>query len=130
MFQRPPPEGLRHRLADLDTWVRTVGRTVPPLALAGVVHGRLLHWRPFEAGSGRVARLASRLALRASGGDPWGLAVPEDRYLADQLRYATEIASTIRRGSDLRTWNEWTGGAVGVVAEAGGCRSHAAPPGG
>jgi hypothetical protein len=112
IFQAPPPERLRDLLAGLDAWVRTEGRTVPPLALAGVVHGRLLHWRPFEAGNGRVARLASRVALRASGGDPWGLAVPEERYEADQLRYATEVAATIRRGADLRPWNEWTGEAV------------------
>lgn len=128
IFQAPPPERLRDLLADLDTWVRTEGRSVPPLALAGVVHGRLLHWRPFEAGNGRVARLASRLALRASGGDPWGLAVPEDRYLADQLRYATEVAATIRRGSDLRPWNEWTGEAVVVSLERAARDRALAPP--
>jgi hypothetical protein len=128
IFQAPHPERLPDLLAELDGWVRTEGRAAPPLALAGVVHGRLLHWRPFEAGNGRVARLASRLALRASGGDPWGLAVPEDRYDADQLRYATEVAATIRRRTDLRPWNEWTGEAVVASLERAARARVVSPP--
>jgi hypothetical protein len=72
----------------------------------------VLHLRPFEAGNGRVARAASRVALRASGGDPWGLAVPERVYVQDPLGYVTEVAATIRRRTDLRPWNERTGEAV------------------
>lgn len=127
IFHAPPPTHLPGLLDGLDAWVRTQGRRQPPLALAGLVHHRLLHWRPFEAGNGRVARLASRIALRASGGEPWGVAVPEHVYAADRLRYATEVAATIRRGTDLRPWNEWTGEAI-VESLERVARQHGAEP--
>jgi hypothetical protein len=38
--------------------------------------------------------------------------VPERSYAADPLRYATEIAATIRRRTDLRPWSELTGEAI------------------
>jgi hypothetical protein len=112
IFHAPAPERIPALLAGLDAWVREAGPLHPPLAIAGVVHARLLHWRPFEAGNGRVARLASRIVLRATGGDPWGLAVPERSFQRDPLAYATEVAATIRRGADLRPWNERTAEAV------------------
>lgn len=112
IFQSPSADRLADLLDGLEAWVRGPGHTQLPLALAGVVHNRLLHWRPFEAGNGRVARLASRVALRASGGDPWGVAVPERAFDDDPLGYARQVAATIRRGVDLRPWNEWTGEAV------------------
>jgi hypothetical protein len=112
IFHAPPPERLPALLTDLDAWLRAAAGRHAPLEVAGVVHARVLHLRPFEAGNGRVARAASRVALRASGGDPWGLAVPERIYVAEPLRYVTEVAATIRRGHDLRPWNERTGEAV------------------
>lgn len=112
IFHAPPPAQLPGLLAGLRAWVRAVRGSVPPLALAGVVHARVLHWRPFEAGNGRVARIASRIALRATAADPWGLSVPEHTYAADPLRYVTEVAATIRRRVDMRPWNELTGEAI------------------
>jgi hypothetical protein len=112
IFHAPPPERLPDLLAELDTWVRAARDHQGPLVIAGTVHGRLLHWLPFEAGNGRVARLASRIALRATGGDPWGVAVPERVLMRDPLGYANEIAATIRRGTDLRPWNERAAEAV------------------
>jgi len=112
IFHAPPPERLPDLLAELDGWVRSARARYRPLVIAGTVHGRLLHWRPFEAGNGRVARLASRIALRATGGDPWGVAVPERVLVRDPLGYATEIAATIRRRTDLRPWNERAAEAV------------------
>lgn len=111
IFHAPDPRVLPTLLDELDAWVRGA-RDHPPLVVAGVVHLRLLHWRPFEAGNGRVARAASRVALRATAGDPWGLAVPEEFYAADPLSYVAEIAATIRRRSDLRPWIERTGEAI------------------
>ncbi|HSK91233.1 MAG TPA: Fic family protein [Euzebyales bacterium] len=112
IFSAPDPQRLPVLLADLDAWIRDARDRHPPLVIAGMVHLRLLHWRPFEAGSGRVARAASRVALRATGGDPWGLATPEQAYADDPLGYATEVAASIRRRSDLRPWMERTGEAV------------------
>jgi hypothetical protein len=112
IYHAPDPRSLPTLLDELDAWVRAARDRHPPLVVAGVVHLRLLHWRPFEAGNGRVARAASRVALRATAGDPWGLAVPEQVYAADPLSYVAEIAATIRRRSDLRPWIERTGEAI------------------
>lgn len=129
IFHAPPPERLPDLLADLDAWVRRARSGHDPLVIAGVVHARLLHWRPFEAGNGRVARLASRIALRASDGDPWGIAVPERVLVRDPLSYAIEIAATIRRRTDLRPWNERAAEAVVASLEHVARRLRLAPEG-
>jgi hypothetical protein len=129
IFHAPPPERLPDLLAELDAWVRRARSGQDPLVIAGVVHARLLHWRPFEAANGRVARLASRIALRASGGDPWGVAVPERVLVRDPLSYASEIAATIRRGTDLRPWNERAAEAVVAGLEHVARRHRLAPEG-
>ena len=112
IFSAPAPHHLPGLLADLDAWLRDAPDRHSPLVIAGVVHLRLVHWQPFEAGNGRVARTAARVALRATEGDPWGLAVPEESYIDDQVGYVAEIAATIRRRSDLRPWVERTAEAV------------------
>lgn len=117
VFQSPAPERLPGLLEALGAWVSGPGRRESPFAVAALVHARLLHWQPFEAGNGRVARAASRVALRAAGGDPWGLAVPEREYARDPLGYLREIAATVRRRDDLRPWVERIGQAVVVDLE-------------
>ena len=126
IFHAPAPDRLPVLLAELDAWLRDALGRHAPLEIAGVVHAAVLHLRPFEAGNGRVARAASRVALRASAGDPWGLAVPERVYVQDPLRYVTEVAATIRRRTDLRPWNERTGEAIVDSLEAT-ARELAAP---
>jgi hypothetical protein len=118
IFHAPEPQRLPVLLDGLDGWLRSARDRHTPLVIAGVVHLRLLAWHPFEAGNGRVARVASRVALRAAGGDPWGLAVPELIYVRDPLRYVTEVAATIRRRSDLTPWIERAGEAVVASLEA------------
>jgi hypothetical protein len=112
IYHAPEPQRLPGLLSELDTWIRGARHVHSPLVIAGVVHLRLLHWQPFEAGNGRVARAASRVALRATSGDSWGLASPEQFYARDPLRYVSEVAATIRRRSDLRPWIERTAEAV------------------
>jgi len=128
IFRAPAPQRLPGLLDELDAWVRAARDRHPPLVVAGVVHLRLLHWRPFEAGNGRVARAASRVALRATGGDPWGLAVPEQCYADAVLPYVAEVAASIRRRSDLRPWIERTGEAIVASLEAVARRTGVAPP--
>jgi hypothetical protein len=118
IYHAPDPQRLPTLLGELGGWVRAARDRHAPLVVAGVVHLRLLHWRPFEAGNGRLARAASRVALRATAGDPWGLAIPERLYARDPLRYVTEVAATIRRRTDLRPWIEFTGEAVVAGLEA------------
>ncbi|HSK98632.1 MAG TPA: Fic family protein [Euzebyales bacterium] len=131
IFHAPDPARLPRLLEDLDGWLRDARDRHAPLAIAGVVHLRLLAWHPFEAGNGRVARLASRVVLRATAGDPWGVAVPEQSYARDPLRYVAEVAATIRRRSDLAPWIEQTGEAVvaslEVLARASGVEPPAVP---
>jgi hypothetical protein len=112
IFQAPDPRRIPGLLDELDRWVRAASDRHPPLVVAGLVHLRLLHWQPFETGNGRVARAASRVALRATDGDPWGVAVPELVYARDPRSYVAEVAATIRRRSDLRPWIERTGEAM------------------
>jgi fido (protein-threonine AMPylation protein) len=118
IYHAPDPRRLPALLSELEDWVRHARDRHAPLAVAGVVHLRILQWRPFEAGNGRVARAASRVALRATAGDPWGVAVPEQQYARDPLRYVSEVAATIRRRADLRPWIELTGEAVVAGLEA------------
>ena len=112
IFHAPDPQRLPALLDELDDWVRRARHRYPALIVAGVVHLRILQWCPFEAGNGRVARAASRVALRATSGDPWGVAVPEQEYARDPKRYVAEVAATNRRRSDLRPWIERTAEAV------------------
>jgi hypothetical protein len=128
IFHAPDPQRLPGLLDELDAWVRDARARHPALIVAGVVHLRMLHWRPFEAGNGRVARAASRVALRAAAGDPWGLAVPEQFYADDPLRYVSDVAATIRRRGDLRPWIEHTGEAIVASLEDVARQVQAMPP--
>jgi Fic/DOC family len=128
IFHAPDPARLPALLEDLDGWLRRARDRHSPLVIAGVVHLRLLAWHPFEAGNGRVARVASRIALRATAGDPWGVAVPEQAYAGDPLGYVGEVAATIRRRSDLAPWIEQTGEAVVASLEALARASGVGPP--
>lgn len=127
VFHAPNPQRLPALLDDLDAWVRGARDTHPALVVAGVVQLRILQWCPFEAGNGRVARAASRVALRATSGDPWGVAAPEQEYARDPRRYVGEVAATNRRRSDLRPWIERTAEAV-VASLEGIARDLGASP--
>jgi hypothetical protein len=128
IFQAPDPRRIPGLLEDLDRWVRAARDRHPPLVVAGLVHLRLLHWQPFETGNGRVARAASRVALRATVGDPWGVAVPELVYAHDPRSYVAEVAATIRRRSDLSPWIERTGEAMVASLETLARDVGVAPP--
>jgi hypothetical protein len=72
----PAPAEVAARLSLLGRLVGS-GTAAPAVVEAAVVHGELLTLRPFETGSGPVARMASRLVLAARGLDPDQLTVPE-----------------------------------------------------
>lgn len=69
-------ESLGPRLSLLGTLVGR-GTGAPAVVEAAVVHGEIMALRPFETGSGQVARMATRLVLAARGLDPDQLTVPE-----------------------------------------------------
>ena len=68
----PPPSPaafVESRLALLEDWLAThSGRALSPPQLGALVLARVLEVLPFEAGNGRVARLAASHAVLAAGG--------------------------------------------------------------
>lgn len=112
IFRAPPPASLPDALERLDRWVvAATQRGEHPLVVSGVLHLEVLSLHPFDAANGRVARAAARLALRAQGGDPHGLACPEPWLATDPLGYHEEVASS-RYRRDAAIWLERWGEAV------------------
>lgn len=74
----PPARGAdaRTRLEGVADLVAGLDR-VPVPVVAALVHGEIMHARPFVRGNGIVARAMERLVVTAGGLDPTGVAVPE-----------------------------------------------------
>ncbi|MFI0432016.1 MAG: oxidoreductase [Candidatus Nanopelagicales bacterium] len=72
----PSPEQAAARLSLLGRVVGS-GSSAPAVVEAAAVHGELLTLRPFQTGSGQLARMSTRLVLAARGLDPDVLTVPE-----------------------------------------------------
>lgn len=72
----PPAMGVGARLQDLGRLI-TRGEELPALAMASIVHGEVMHLRPFAVGSGLIARACIRLVLADRGVDPALFTVPE-----------------------------------------------------
>jgi len=117
LYHGPDPDRLPGLMEGLGEWLRTTAAGVPTVAVAAVVHERVLEWQPYEAGNGRIARAASRVVLRARGLDPQGVAVPEEGFAADALGYYAEFAATQRRRGDLSIWFERCGEALAAAFE-------------
>jgi Fic family protein len=114
------PARIDDELAHLEAWVHAEASRVHPVVVSGVLHLEVLRIHPFDAANGRLARVAARLMLRASGLDPDGLACPEPELAADSLGYYEEVARTARR-RDATIWMErW------AEAVAAGLRTSAA----
>lgn len=105
------PDHVPAELVALSDWLRGPGSVAHGLITAGVLHLELLRIHPFDAANGRLARAAARLALRAAGLDPSGLAAPEIALAEDPLGYHHEVASSLRR-RDASIWLERWGDAV------------------
>jgi Fic/DOC family protein len=118
LYRGADPDAIPGLLIELATWLTETSASLPALVVAGGVQERLLQWQPFEAGNGRLARVASRVVLRARGLDPDAVAVPERAFLADRRGYFAEIAATIRRRGDLTLWLERYGEALAAALEA------------
>lgn len=118
LYHAADPLRLPELLAGLGEWLRTAAAGVPTVAVAAIVHERVLEWQPYEAANGRVARAASRVVLRARGLDPEGVAVPEESFAADALGYHAEVAATQRRRGDLSLWAQRYGEALATAFEA------------
>ena len=115
IYAAPKPDAAAAMTDDLMDWIRNRTLSMHPAIVAGVVHERILQAQPFEAGNGRVARAATRLALIAHGVDTSGAAVVEEELMADAGGYYGEVAATMRRADDLLPWLERH---TGVLARA------------
>lgn len=103
------PAAIAAELATLTSWLATTGAEEHALVTSGVLHLELLRIHPFDAANGRLARTAARLALRAGGLDPYGLAVAEPELAEDPLGYHEEVARTRHRRDHtiwLERWSE------------------------
>lgn len=117
LYHAPDPHAVPGLLDGLAGWLERGAATRPTVVVAGVVHGRLLEWQPFEAANGRLARAAARLVLRARGLDPEGVIVWERELAADAAGYYAEVGATIRRRGDLGRWLERWAEAVSAAGE-------------
>jgi len=72
----PAAEEAAARLSLLGRVVGS-GSSAPAVVEAAAVHAELLALRPFQTGSGQLARMSTRLVLAARGLDPDQLTVPE-----------------------------------------------------
>lgn len=111
LYHTADPADIAVALEVLADWLRGPGVVAHGLITAGILHLEVLRIHPFDAANGRLARAAARLALRAAGLDPHGLAAPEIALGRDPLGYHEEVASTIRR-RDASIWLERWGDAV------------------
>lgn len=71
----PPASVVAPRLAGLASIITTSAS--PALLVAAIVHGELAALRPFEIGSGLVARASARLVMASKGIDPSLFTIPE-----------------------------------------------------
>jgi len=71
----PPASVIGPRLASLAEIITTSNS--PALLIAAIVHGELSALRPFEIGSGLVARACTRLVMASKGIDPSMFTIPE-----------------------------------------------------
>lgn len=71
----PPANVISPRMTSLATVITT--STSPALLIAAIVHGELSALRPFEIGSGLVARASVRLVMASKGIDPSLFTIPE-----------------------------------------------------
>lgn len=119
IYYAPSPADVVADLHVLGAWVTGEAAREHAVVLSGVLHFELLRLHPYEAANGRHARAAARLALRARGLDPDGLAAPEPWLARDPLATYEEVARTVRR-RDLTIWLEHWGEAVtGGLRESG-----------
>jgi hypothetical protein len=115
----PAPDTVTARLSLLGRLIGS-GTAAPAVVEAAVVHGELLTLRPFETGSGPVARMATRLVLAARGLDPDQLTVPEVGLL--KLGRPAYVEALRQFGSGTRdgvaAWIDFFGTTVALGAAA------------
>lgn len=111
IYFAPPPTDAVAGLHVLGGWLTGAAAREHAVVVSGVLLLELLRLHPYEAANGRHARAAARLALRARGLDPDGLAAPEPWLALDPLGLYEEVARTGRR-RDLTIWLERWGEAV------------------
>jgi Fic family protein len=109
-------------LSDLMAFVEANQATLDPLLLAGIFHRRLLLIRPFAAGNGSTAWLATRVLLSGMGLKRFDLLAMEECFRDAKTGY---LAALGVRGNfyeadalDFTTWLEYFAGGVSAGLSA------------
>lgn len=124
----PTADAVGSRLADLARLIARGGE-MPALAVAAIVHGELMHLRPFTAGSGVIARACIRLVIAERAVDPSLFTIPELGLLAQgRPAYVTAVRDYAsgdgERGIAYARWFA-TSIALGAQAAAAGVPGQA-----
>jgi len=116
----PPAAEARERLAGVLELLGALD-AVPVPVVAALVHGELLHARPFPRANGVVARAVERLIVRDGGLDPTGVAVPEagHRLLGGNAYLGALTAYTRGDRHGVELWVVHCADALVAAAEEG-----------
>jgi hypothetical protein len=95
---------------------------VPAVIEAGYVHGEIMRLRPFDWGSGLVARATVRTVLSARSLDPSNFSIPENgMFESNRNAYVTAIrdfATGTQEG--IEAYYAWFSASLGLGARAAG----------
>jgi hypothetical protein len=114
----PPADVIGPRLAGLATVVTS--STSPALLIAAIVHGELSALRPFEVGSGLVARASVRLVMASKGIDPSMFTIPEHgMFELGRPAYVTAIREySAGTPEGINSYLSWFATALALGAKA------------
>ena len=114
----PPASVISPRMAGLATVITT--SSSPALLIAAIVHGELSALRPFEVGSGLVARASVRLVMASKGIDPSMFTIPEHgMFELGRPAYVTAIREySAGTPEGINSYLSWFASALALGAKA------------
>jgi hypothetical protein len=114
----PPASVISPRMAGLATVITT--SSSPALLIAAIVHGELSALRPFEVGSGLVARAGVRLVMASKGIDPSMFTIPEHgMFELGRPAYVTAIREySAGTPEGINSYLSWFATALALGAKA------------
>ncbi|MBP1207499.1 Fic family protein [Duganella sp. 1411] len=113
-FLPPPPEQIPRLLGDLERFIHTEPRQLPPLVIIALIHAQFETIHPFLDGNGRIGRLLITALL-----EHWDLLKEPLLYLSGYLkRNQTEYYRLLSATRTDGNWEAWVDFFLVGVAEA------------
>jgi Fic family protein len=104
----PPPKGQVKPLMDnFFEWVEGLGKRVPSVVKAGLVHYEVARIHPFTDLNGRTSRALATLSLYLDGYDIKRLFSLDEYYDKDPASYYKALKSVVKDGFDHTAWLEY-----------------------